>query len=101
MKSFVILVTLIVAAVSATPVLAQSTAADKPISAVPPSGAGRESTSSAPSSASKGPTGTVSPGPAYNDGSANIGNSSERNGVMGSQGAAAGATMQDNHTSHR
>jgi hypothetical protein len=40
---------------------------------------------------------TIVPGPAYNAGTANVGNSSANNGVGGSAGAAASATMQNGH----
>ncbi len=100
MKSAVTLIALFLSAATALPAFAQGTT-DKPISAVPPSGAGRESTSTTPSSAASGPSSTVVPGAAYNNGSANVGNSSETNGVAGAQGATAGATMQGGHTSNR
>ena len=100
MKSAIALVALILSAGTAWVAFAQGTT-DKPISAVPPSGPGRQSTSTAPSSAASGPSSTIVPGAAYNNGSANVGNSSENNGVSGSQGATAGATMQGGHTSNR
>lgn len=44
---------------------------------------------------------TIVPGPAYNSGSANVGNSNENNGMIGSQGAGASATMQSGHSANR
>ncbi len=55
-----------------------------------------------PSASRSGPaSATVVPGPAYGNGTANVGNSSENNGVAGAQGAAASATMQSGHTTNR
>jgi hypothetical protein len=80
---------------------AQSTSGT-PMSAVPPSGPSRQS-SVPPSTQPKSgtPSSTVKPGQAYNSGSANVGNSSENNGVPGSQGAGASATMQSGHATNR
>lgn len=93
----------------ATSLLAMSGAraqgsSDKPLSAVPPAGAHDHSADTiqaprpAPSSQAGG---TVVPGPGYAHGTANVGNSSETNGMPGSQGAGASATMQNGHTSNR
>lgn len=97
---------LLAVAAPATLVFAQGTS-DKPASAVPPAGRSERSTTStipnqpparAPSGSSSA---TVKPGPAYNAGTANVGNSSETNGMTGSQGAGASATMQSGHTSNK
>lgn len=58
-------------------------------------------TASAGKAQPNGPSSTVHPGAAYSHGSANVGNSNENNGMLGSQGAAASATMQNGHTSNR
>lgn len=104
--STVVAALLITVAAPATLVFAQSSS-DKPASAVPPAGRSERSTTSPlpPQPSARAPTGssaaTVKPGPAYNAGTANVGNSSENNGMTGSQGAGASATMQSGHTSNR
>ena len=46
-------------------------------------------------------SGTIVPGPAASHGDTEVGNSSEHNGMIGSAGAGASATMQGGHTSNR
>jgi hypothetical protein len=80
---------------------AQSTSGT-PTSAVPPSGIGHKSSEPPSTQPKSGSTSTaVKPGPAYTSGTANVGNSSETNGMPGSQGAAASATMQSGHTNNQ
>lgn len=91
----------IVMAGSIATAAAQSTSGT-PTSAVPPPGLSHRS-SEPPSTQPKSGTAstTVKPGPVYGSGTANVGNSSENNGMPGSQGAAASATMQSGRTNNR
>ncbi len=102
MRSTVTRLTAFLLAATALPAYAATTT-DKPTSAVPPPGLSHHSATTATSGKAQpgGPSSTIHPGPAYNHGSANVGNSSENNGMPGSQGAAASATMQDGHSSNR
>ena len=65
-----------------------------------PTPAHQTGSQAAPGGSPGATTATIKPGPAYNAGTANVGNSSENNGIQGSQGAGASATMQSGHTTN-
>ncbi len=102
--------------------------AQTPTSAVPPATAGQHAqkttsdVANGPTSAAQTPrAGTAAPGSAippssnapvtrhvipapssrYNSGTAEVGNSTDANGILGSSGASASATMQGGHLNNR
>lgn len=126
MKTFVLAAALI--ASTGSVVLAQGSTSDKPISAVPPSGPAQHTQKSAsdvangPASKGQAPqaetaapgsgippssatpiTGQVTSAPSarYNNGTGEVGNTTEGSGVLGASGAGASATMQNGHLNNR
>lgn len=64
-----------------------------------PSGSNQQSGTSQPGATPSGPTvPTIVPGPDYSHGSANVGNGSESNGILGSHGARGDKNAQGGYT---
>ncbi len=126
MKAFLLAAALI--AGTGSIVLAQVPTSDTPISAVPPASAAKHTERSAsdvangpasrtqvpqaqnvtpgsaiPPSSATPVTGQVTSAPSarYNNGTAEVGNSTQGSGVLGMSGAGASATMQSGHSNNK